>query len=80
MAKEKQIQMPESWFIAVCRYIAGNENDYETVKQGIMDKFKRTAEHDLYSIMHNPNKTQEEKEKARQAYLDSKGIPDAFRW
>lgn len=80
MAREKQIQMPESWFLAVCRYVAGNESDYETVRQGIMDKFKRNAEHDLYTIMHNPDKTLEEKENARQAYLESKGIPEAFRW
>lgn len=80
MSKEKQVQMPESWFLAVCRYIAGNESEYEFIKSGIQAKIKRTMEHDLYSITHDQTKTLAEREQARQAYLNSKGIPEDFRW
>ena len=80
MAKEKQIQMPESWFMAVVRYMYGAEQEKDFIIQGIQDKVKRTMEHDLYSVMHDTSKTQEEREKARKKYLESKGIPEDFRW
>ena len=80
MSKEKQVQMPESWFLAVCRYIAGNESEYEFIKSGIQAKIKRTMEHDLYSIMHDQAMTPEEREQARKKYLESKGIPEDFQW
>ena len=80
MAKEKQIQMPESWFMAVVRYMHGAEEEKDFILQGIQDKVKKVMEHDLYSIMHDPTKTPEERERARQQYLNSKGIPKDFRW
>lgn len=80
MAKEKQIQMPESWFMSVVRYMHGAESEKDFVMQGIQNKVKRTMEHDLYSIMHDTSKTQAERESARKKYLESKGIPENFRW
>ena len=80
MAKEKQIQMPESWFMAVVRYMYGAEQEKDFIIQGIQDKMKRTMEHDLYSVMHDTSKTREEREKARKKYLESKGIPESFQW
>ena len=80
MAKEKQIQMPESWLIAVYRYMHGDDSQRDFILKGIENKVKRMMEHDLYSIMHDKNKTDEEREQARQSYLNSKGIPENFRW
>lgn len=80
MAKEKQIQMPESWFMSVVRYMYGADQERDFILQGIQDKLKRTMEHDLYSVMHDTSKSKEEREKARKKYLESKGIPVDFRW
>lgn len=80
MAKEKQIQMPESWLIAVHRYMHGDESQRDLIIKGIENKVKRMMEHDLYSIMHDQSKTDEERDQARQSYLNSKGIPADFRW
>lgn len=45
----------------------------------VMSKIQRMVEHDLYTT-YKTAATEEEKEKARQRYLDEKGIPASFRW
>ena len=52
-------------------------------QQHLMNEFQRKIdkmiEHDLYTTW-KTCKNDEEREKARQEYLDRKGIPKDFRW
>ena len=46
----------------------------------LRNKLDAQARRELYSIYQDATKTAEEREQARQQYLDSKGIPEDFRW
>lgn len=78
----KQVQIDEELFIALYSYFFfdGDENDLERIKTGLEAKMERLAMHEAYSNSKNPNLTAEEREKARQSYLDARGIHKDFRW
>ena len=80
------IQIPESLFYDILRYylIASKgeaipEELDKRVFNGLSDKVQKIADRELYTI-YKTAPTEEEKEKARQEYLDRKGIPESFRW
>ena len=80
------IQIPESLFYDILRYYLiaskGAEVPEELDKRvfnGLSDKVQKIADRELYTI-YKTAPTEEEKEKARQEYLDRKGIPESFRW
>ena len=80
------IQIPESLFYDILRYYLiaskGEEVPEELDKRvfnGLSDKVQKIADRELYTL-YKTAPTEEEKEKARQKYLDSKGIPESFRW
>jgi len=80
------IQIPESLFYDILRYYLiaskGAEVPEELDKRvfnGLSDKVQKIADRELYTL-YKTAPTEEEKEKARQKYLDSKGIPESFRW
>lgn len=80
------IQIPESLFYDILRYYLiaskGAEVPEELDKRvfnGLSDKVQKIADRELYTL-YKTAPTKEEKEKARQKYLDSKGIPESFRW
>lgn len=80
------IQIPESLFYDILRYylITSEEEEIpeeldKRVFDGLSDKVKKIADREIYTIYKTAS-TEEEKEKARQKYLDSKGIPESFRW
>lgn len=80
------IQIPESLFYDILRYYLiaskGEEVPEELDKRvfnGLSDKVQKIADRELYTI-YKTAPTEEEKEKARQEYLDRKGIPESFRW
>lgn len=81
--KEKQIQIPESLFLEMVTYIL--MDDYQTaeryrhIEKGIYEKLDRIQEHELYT-KYKTAPTEEQKEKARNEYLDKKGIHPNFRW
>lgn len=81
----KQIQIDEGLFWDITRYIImtdKGETDEELkqrVIDGLLDKLKRIADRELYTA-YKTAQTAEEREQARQKYLDSKGIPKDFRW
>jgi Mn-dependent DtxR family transcriptional regulator len=83
MSKPKTVQISDELFMDLCRVILGGVDDPETVSRasrGLQDKLNRVVAHKLYETMHDPTKSPQEREKARQDYLDSKGIPSSFRW
>ena len=80
------IQIPENLFYDILRYylIASKgeaipEELDKRVFNGLSDKVQKIADRELYTI-YKTAPTEEEKEKARQEYLDRKGIPESFRW
>lgn len=82
-SKAKTVQISEELFMDLCRVVLGEVDDPETVyraSRGLHDKLDRMVARELYSTMHDPSKSPQEREKARQDYLDSRGIPSSFRW
>lgn len=81
--KEKQIQISESLFSLMTTFCLledfRTEENYQTIKKGIYDKIDRMQDHELYT-KYKCAPTPEQKEKARQEYLERKGIPKNFRW
>lgn len=80
------IQIPESLFYDILRYYVitseGGEVPEELDKRvfdGLTDKIQKMTDRELYTAYKTAS-TEEEREKARQKYLDSKGIPESFRW
>ena len=80
------IQIPESLFYDILRYYLiaskGAEVPEELDKRvfnGLSDKVQKIADREIYTI-YKTAPTEEEREKARKKYLDSKGIPESFRW
>lgn len=79
----KTVQISEELFMDLCRVILGGVDDPETVSRtsrGLNDKLDRIVARGLYSTMNDPSKSPQEREKARQDYLDARGIPTSFRW
>lgn len=67
----------------LCRVVLGGVDDPDTIlraSRGLHDKLDRMVAQELYSTMHDPLKSPQEREKARQDYLDARGIPTSFRW
>ena len=76
----KNIQIPEELFIALMKYhLLDIEEVQPEIKKGLMDKMDSIAMRLLYS-KYKTAPTEEEKQKARQEYLDKRGVPDSFRW
>lgn len=82
--KPKQVQIPEELFLDLLKYffseVCQTQDRAERIHQGLQAKLDSMASRDLYGIMHDVTKTPQEREAARLQYLDSKGIPEAFRW
>ncbi len=81
----KNIQIPEELFFNIIRYITAETNEEMSkelrnmVIDGLTEKLQKIIDRELYTT-YKTAPTEEEREKARQKYLDSKGIPENFRW
>lgn len=76
----KNIQIPEELFFAMIRYFwIEQEEYYEQIKKGLEQKIDSLAMRELYT-KYKTAPIEEEREKARQEYLDKKGVPSSFRW
>ena len=68
----KSVQIPYDLFIDLAMYHLRGEDDFEEeIRQGLeqkLDSRYKTA----------PN--EEEREQARQEYLDRRGVPQSYRW
>ncbi len=83
MDREKQIQIPEALFKSMAIYILDEESrtseKLREIKNGIRAKLDRQIDHELYTkYKRHPN--EEEREKARQEYLNRRAISPKFRW
>ena len=77
---EKQIQIPERLFVLIIQYFLANKLDnFDEILRGINEKLDRAIERELYT-KYKTAPSSEEQEKARQEYLNRKGISESFRW
>ncbi len=85
-AKEKMIQIPVSLFLRITRYFEvgkGSEDtsdDADKIRKQIRDKREAYRKHSLYSKSKDQTLSAEEREAARQEYLNLAGISNDFRW
>ncbi len=76
----KQVQISEDLFLSLVKYhILEYYNDEEKIVKGLKEKYERMVNRSLYT-KYKTAPTEEEKENARQEYLNKKGICFSFRW
>lgn len=76
----KTVQIPYKLFVALLRYhLLEDDCCAEKIHQGLEQKLDSLVRHELYK-KYKAAPTQAEREKARQEYLDRRGVPDSFRW
>ena len=76
----KNVQIPYELFMLLLRYhLMEDDTCLEEIRQGLEKKLDSWVQHELYG-KYKTAPTQEEREKARQEYLDRRGVPDSFRW
>ncbi len=77
----KQVQISEDLFLSLIKYhiLEHYYNEEEKIVKGLKEKYDKIVNRNLYT-KYKTAPTKEEKEKARQEYLDRKGIHSSFRW
>lgn len=76
----KNVQISYELFLLLLRYhLVEDDTCLEEIRQGLEKKLDSLVQHELYGKFKTAP-TQEEREKARQEYLDRRGVPDSFRW
>ena len=76
----KNVQISQELFVALLRYHLSGENEYEEViEQGLEQQLDAMLRHELYA-QYKTAPTEEQREQARQEYLDRRGVPESFRW
>ena len=78
--KMKSVQIPYDLFIDLAMYHLRGEDDFEEeIRQGLEQKLDAMLNRQLYSRYKTaPN--EEEREQARQEYLDRRRVPQSYRW
>ena len=75
----KNVQISQELFVALLHYHLSGENEYEEViEQGLEQKLDAMLRHELYA-QYKTAPTEEQREQARQEYLDRRGVPESFR-
>ena len=76
----KNVQIPYDLFVALVEYHLGYDDEYEDeIRQGLERKLDAMMRHELYA-KYKTAPSAEEREQARQEYLDRRGIFPGFRW
>ena len=76
----KTVQIPYDLFFDLAMYHLRGEDDYEEeIRQGLEQKLDAMLNRQLYS-RYKTAPTEEEREQARQEYLDRRGVPQSYRW
>lgn len=77
---DENVQISQELFVALLHYHLSGENEYEEViEQGLEQKLDAMLRHELYA-QYKTAPTEEQREQARQEYLDRRGVPESFRW
>lgn len=76
----KNVQISQELFMKLLRYhLIEDFSCEENIKKGLKQKMDAMVERELYTKSKTAP-SEEEREKARQEYLDRRGVPDIFRW
>lgn len=78
----KNVQIPQELFFELVRYFCLDDTSterYKAISGALEDKLDKMIRHETYSASKTAE-TPEEREKARQRYLDLVGIHKDFRW
>ena len=76
----KSVQIFYDLFVALVEYHLAYDDDYaEEIHQGLEKKLDAMVRHELYA-KYKTAPTEEEREQARQEYLDRRGVPQSYRW
>ena len=74
------VQIPYELFVLLLRYhLMEDDSCTEKIRIGLEKKLDAMVLHDLYGKSKTAL-TEEEREKARQEYLEKRGVRDSFRW
>ena len=77
---KSQVQIPKDLLLALFQYhLAGNEEYLPEIEKALMEKLDSMVKRQLYTTFKTAS-TEEEREKARQEYLDKCGMYKDFRW
>lgn len=78
---QKKIQISQELFMLLVQYHLCDITDNEDVICSELSvKLNSLVSRELYSKYKDRTLSAEERELARQEYLDRKGVPDNFRW
>lgn len=76
----KNVQISEELFFALLKYhLMEIDEVLPEIKKGLENKLEAMVRRDLYT-KYKTAPTEEEREKARQEYLDKVGVHRDFRW
>lgn len=76
----KNVQIPQELFMKLLRYhLIEDISCEDDIKKGLEQKMDAMVMHELYTKTKTAP-SEEEREKARQEYLDKRGVPNSFRW
>ena len=74
------MQISEELFIALLKYhLVEIDDALPEIKKGLEDKLEAMVRRDLYT-KYRTAPTEEERDKARQEYLEKVGMHRSFRW
>ena len=76
----KNVQISYELFVSLLRYhLVGDYDCLNQIRKGLEQKLDSLVCHELYA-KYKTAPTKEEREKARQEYLNRRGVSDSFRW
>ncbi len=76
----KQVQIPQELFVQLLHYhLLDDDSHVDEIRIGLGKKLDAMVLRELYGKFKSAP-TETEREKARQEYLDRRGMPDSFRW
>lgn len=76
----KSVQIPYELFVDLVLYHLNGEDDVDgEIQQGLERKLDAMLNRQLYS-QYKTAPTEEQRERARQEYLDRRGVLQSFRW
>ena len=73
------VQISEELFLELVKHHLCDIDCTESIEKGLQVKLDAMVNRDLYTKYKTAD-SECDKEKARQEYLDRKGIPNSFRW
>lgn len=80
----KNVQIPYELFVDLVLYHLNGEDGFdedidEDIRRGLEQKLDAMLNRQLYS-QYKTAPTEEQRERARQEYLDRRGVPQSYRW